>query len=255
MQVLNSSPQVQKTDSLNFRTGDAVQGTSLQRAVVTYQKNTTLHNYYEILQLPHNVSQSDLKKKYYELALLIHPDKCKLPGATEAFKSLGNAYAVLSDREKRAMYDMESSQGSQSFGSGRAYNTRRSAYSRAPDEDLFGAFFNSNTNTGRSRAQPNRTPNQHPAQQEQDLSQVFAEFVRLIPFMLMIIHFIVQMLGGRVGLIQGVYLVCSTFWKGCSKICWRLDGVHRFHKSVVSLCICKRFANNRNTPVDVIRRL
>ncbi len=46
-------------------------------------------------------NETDLKKSYRKLALQFHPDKNKAPGAAEAFKAIGNAFAVLSDSEKR----------------------------------------------------------------------------------------------------------------------------------------------------------
>jgi len=63
-------------------------------------------NYYEILGVGKDVSDSELKKSYRKLALAFHPDKNKAPGASEAFKAIGNAYAVLSDTEKKRQYDL-----------------------------------------------------------------------------------------------------------------------------------------------------
>ena len=62
--------------------------------------------YYEVLNVTERATGSDFKKAYLKLALQFHPDKNKSPSATEAFKVIGNAYAVLSDTTKRREYDL-----------------------------------------------------------------------------------------------------------------------------------------------------
>jgi molecular chaperone DnaJ len=62
-------------------------------------------DYYEVLGVSKNASKDEIKAAYRKLALQYHPDRNKEPGAEERFKEISEAYAVLSDDEKRAQYD------------------------------------------------------------------------------------------------------------------------------------------------------
>src|SRR4030043_2245977 len=66
---------------------------------------TEKKNYYEILGVPKNASKDVIKDAYRKLALQYHPDRNKSPEAEEKFKEIPEAYAVLSDDEKRQQYD------------------------------------------------------------------------------------------------------------------------------------------------------
>merc|ERR1719334_174742 len=77
-----------------------------QEQVEAVKRIRKCKNYYEILGLGKDASEAELKKSYRKLALAFHPDKNKAPGASEAFKAIGNAYAVLSDTEKKRQYDL-----------------------------------------------------------------------------------------------------------------------------------------------------
>ncbi|KAF8101189.1 hypothetical protein N665_0209s0045 [Sinapis alba] len=64
-------------------------------------------DWYGILQVDMNANDIIIKKQYRKLALLLHPDKNKLPGAESAFKLIGEAQRMLLDKEKRMVYDVK----------------------------------------------------------------------------------------------------------------------------------------------------
>jgi len=92
----------------------------------------TKRDYYEILGVKKNATLEEIKKAYRELALRYHPDRVppeQKKEAEEKFKEISEAYAVLSDPQKRALYDQY----------GHAGIDQRYAY-----EDIFkGADFSS----------------------------------------------------------------------------------------------------------------
>ncbi|MEW6673407.1 MAG: DnaJ C-terminal domain-containing protein [Thermodesulfobacteriota bacterium] len=69
-------------------------------------------DYYKILGVEKNASDTEIKKAYRKLAMKYHPDHAKGDKtAEEKFKQLSEAYAVLSDKEKRKQYDQFGSTG------------------------------------------------------------------------------------------------------------------------------------------------
>lgn len=64
------------------------------------------NNFYELLEVPRDASEGDIKRAFRKLSLKYHPDKN--PGNEEAastFKQINRAYEVLSDKDKRQVYD------------------------------------------------------------------------------------------------------------------------------------------------------
>ncbi len=68
-------------------------------------------DYYDVLGVPRGASKDQVKDAYRKLALQFHPDRNKDPDAEERFKEITEAYAVLSDDEKRHQYDTYGKEG------------------------------------------------------------------------------------------------------------------------------------------------
>ena len=110
-------------------------------------------DYYEVLGVDKNASESDIKSAFRKLAKKYHPDVSKEENAAEKFKEAQEAYAVLSDPQKRKQYDQ--------FGHN-AFNTNGGGFSGFDGfdfgnmsdifEDLFGGMGFS---SGRARRNSN----------------------------------------------------------------------------------------------------
>ncbi len=91
--------------------------------------------YYEILEVQRDAEKSTIKKAYRKMAMKYHPDKN--PGDKEAeenFKAVNEAYQVLSDSEKRSIYDRYGKDGLEGHGQG-------GGFSRGGGFDDLGSIF------------------------------------------------------------------------------------------------------------------
>lgn len=116
------------------------------------QKVKKCKSYYEVLSVSKEATDSDIKKAYKKLALQLHPDKNRAPGAAEAFKTVGNAVAVLTDTRKRKEYDLLGSEAASpnrhhfqsNFQRHHGHHSFEAAFERESDisaEELFNLFF------------------------------------------------------------------------------------------------------------------
>jgi DnaJ family protein B protein 4 len=64
-----------------------------------------MKDYYRILELPKESAETDIKKAYKKLAFQYHPDKNKSDDAESKFREISEAYDILSNADKRRMYD------------------------------------------------------------------------------------------------------------------------------------------------------
>lgn len=113
----------------------------------------TKRDYYEVLGVDKSASDKELKRAFRELARRWHPDKNKEPEAEDRFREVQEAYAVLSDADKRAKYDRWGHQGPQPdfFGPGgfQGVNINLDDLFSGGWEDVFSGLFGG----GRRRTQ------------------------------------------------------------------------------------------------------
>lgn len=89
-------------------------------------------DYYEVLGVSRTVDERELKKAYRKLAMELHPDRNPSPEAEEKFKEASEAYEVLSDAQKRRIYDQAGFDGLRNQGF--------SGFSGVGVEDIFSSF-------------------------------------------------------------------------------------------------------------------
>ena len=79
---------------------------------------TQQKEYYQILGVSRDASEEEIKKAFRQQALNYHPDRNQEPGADEKFKEINEAYQVLSDPEKRKLYDQYGYEGLRNAANG-----------------------------------------------------------------------------------------------------------------------------------------
>ena len=109
-------------------------------------------DYYEVLGVDKNASDADIKSAFRKLAKKYHPDVSKEPDAEAKFKEIQEAYAVLSDKEKRSQYDRY---GHAAFQNGSA-GASGFDFGDFDFSDIFGDLFGSSFGFGGSRKSSNR---------------------------------------------------------------------------------------------------
>src|SRR4051794_12954276 len=96
---------------------------------------TTGRDYYEVLGLARGASDGEIKKAFRRLARELHPDVNEAPDAEERFREVAEAYEVLSNRERRELYDRYGHAGLRSGGFTPGH------FDFGSLSDIFSAFF------------------------------------------------------------------------------------------------------------------
>ncbi len=134
-------------------------------------------DYYEVLEVPRTATPEQIRKAFRKLALKYHPDRNKDPDAEEKFKLINEAYQVLSDPEKRSLYDrfghagVDPSAAAKQGGTGVGINF----------EDIFdffgGSIFDTIFGGGRSQQRARRPRPRRGEDVHMDLRLTFEEAV------------------------------------------------------------------------------
>ncbi|XP_034544578.1 dnaJ homolog subfamily B member 14 [Notolabrus celidotus] len=183
-----------RTESQESGGGDSSKGFTKEQ-VDGVQRIKRCKDYYEVLSVNKEVGEEELKKAYRKLALKFHPDKNHAPGATEAFKKIGNAYAVLSNPDKRRQYDLtggdEPSSPGHSHGGG--FDFQRGFEADITPEDLFNMFFGGGFPSSSTHTFTNgRTSYSQQADYRQERTEErgdggFSMFIQLMPIVVLIV--------------------------------------------------------------------
>ncbi len=108
-----------------------------------------MSNHYEVLGLGRDATGEEIKKAYRKLARKLHPDVNPGPDASEQFKLVTRAYEVLSDPQKRRVYDTTGNENGTDNGFGGGFSGSGFAF-----QDIFETFFGGGAGAG---APPSRT--------------------------------------------------------------------------------------------------
>ena len=107
-------------------------------------------DYYETLGVPRNASKDEIKRAFRQQARQYHPDVSSAPDAEQRFKTINEAYEILSDDQKRAQYDRFGHAGVSGAGGMGGYG----AAGFGGFEDIFEEFFSGFGGTRTQRTGP-----------------------------------------------------------------------------------------------------
>jgi molecular chaperone DnaJ len=136
---------------------------------------TTERDYYELLGVARSASADDIKRAFRRLARELHPDVSEAPDAEHRFREVVEAYEVLSNSERRDLYDRFGHAGLRSGG------FQPSAFDLGSLSDLFSAFFGDDLFGMGSRGGRGRGAD-IAARVEIDLAEVATGTKREVPF-------------------------------------------------------------------------
>jgi molecular chaperone DnaJ len=118
-------------------------------------------DYYDVLGISRDASQKEIKRAFRKLAFKYHPDRSKISDAEEKFKEASEAYAILSDPEKKRQYDALGFEGvKKQYKQEDIYNRQnfKDVFSEFGFDinDLFNRIFGRGFNSQQGQPEPRR---------------------------------------------------------------------------------------------------
>uniref|UniRef100_A0A915J6Z5 Uncharacterized protein n=1 Tax=Romanomermis culicivorax TaxID=13658 RepID=A0A915J6Z5_ROMCU len=150
--------------------------------------------YYDILGVKPDASENELKKCYRKLALKYHPDKN--PDEGERFKLISQAYEVLSNPDKRRIYDQGGEEALQGGGGGGA------GFNFSNPMDIFDMFFGGHFGHGRSRGQREKKVEDMAQPMTVTLEELYNGAIKIQPITRNILCEKCKGIGGKEGCVQ-----------------------------------------------------
>jgi len=136
---------------------------------------TTEPDYYEVLDVPRDASDADVKKAFRRLARELHPDVSVAAGTEHRFREVAEAYEVLSDPERRQTYDRFGHAGLRRGG------FHATEFDLGNLSDIFAAFFGDGIFGGTPRASRPARGADLAAAAEITLGEVFTGLTATVP--------------------------------------------------------------------------
>ena len=191
----------------------------------TVRKVRSAKDHFAVLGVERDADEHAIGRAYKKLALRVHPDKNTAPGADEAFKRVGKAYATLTDANERANYERYGEAGANvggggggvggGGGGGHPFHQQRRGHEPTP-EDIFNAVFGAGfgglhgahiyrMHQQQQQQQRGGTPQQRYQQQQQqqrrggeddDPRMGGVQISNALPLIMVLVFFVLSLFGG-----------------------------------------------------------